>query len=138
MSPEQLEEDLTPRAQADLRELVGAGGRTKKKNEKSMLQQCSTDLTEQAKLGKLDAVVGRDEEVRPRKRGAGVASRAERSLSLKLGEFPVSHQLEMTGADKTAPFKNLRACCLGVEILGPTSVFLRGRYALCGYISLLG
>jgi hypothetical protein len=37
--------------QKDLKELVGAGGRTKKDNGKSMLQQCATDLTEQARLG---------------------------------------------------------------------------------------
>jgi ATP-dependent Clp protease ATP-binding subunit ClpA len=59
----QLETDLSARAQKDLKELVGAGGRTKKDNGKSMLAQCSTDLTEQARLGKLDLVVGRDEEV---------------------------------------------------------------------------
>jgi len=39
------------RKQKDLKELVGAGGRTKKDNGKSMLQQCATDLTEQARLG---------------------------------------------------------------------------------------
>jgi len=63
VDPVQLETDLSPRAQKDLKELVGAGGRTKKDNGKSMLQQCATDLTEQARLGKLDLVVGRDEEV---------------------------------------------------------------------------
>jgi ATP-dependent Clp protease ATP-binding subunit ClpC len=45
-------------------ELVGAGDKGSKKAKNSTLAQCSVDLTERARQGKLDPCVGRDDEVR--------------------------------------------------------------------------
>ena len=47
---------------ANERELVGAGKKTRKAK-KQTLKECSIDLTEEAREGKLDPVLGRDEEV---------------------------------------------------------------------------
>lgn len=44
--------------------LVGAGRKLRKSPKQSVLQQCGVDLTQQAREGELDPVLGRDEEVR--------------------------------------------------------------------------
>eukprot|EP00962_Isochrysis_galbana_P000385 scaffold107_cov106-Isochrysis_galbana.AAC.13 len=45
------------------KELVGAGDKSARKAKNSTLAQCSIDLTERARQGKLDPCVGRDDEV---------------------------------------------------------------------------
>ena len=47
----------------ETKELVGAGKKLGKKKKGSALEECGVDLTAQARLGQLDPVIGRDEEV---------------------------------------------------------------------------
>mmetsp|Transcript_40638 Transcript_40638/g.96555 ORF Transcript_40638/g.96555 Transcript_40638/m.96555 type:complete len:537 (-) Transcript_40638:179-1789(-) len=50
-------------AEGERKAKVGAGGKTKRLGKKSVLKECGTDLTEQAELGCLDPMIGRDKEL---------------------------------------------------------------------------
>jgi ATP-dependent Clp protease ATP-binding subunit ClpC len=58
------------------KELVGAGDKSARKAKNSTLAQCSIDLTERAREGKLDPCVGREDEVSAHSSSGAIASAA--------------------------------------------------------------
>lgn len=118
---------LNPAAVADAvkkgkRELVGAGQtRAKKKRGGSTLEKCSVDLTQKARDGELDPMVGRDEEV---KRAMQILVRRRKNNPVLIGDPGVGKTAIAEGLakliveDKVPPkLRNMRLISLELGLL---------------------
>uniref|UniRef100_A0A7S2ILD5 Clp R domain-containing protein n=1 Tax=Haptolina brevifila TaxID=156173 RepID=A0A7S2ILD5_9EUKA len=99
------------------RELVGAGG-GKGQNANTTLAKCSTDLTAQARAGKLDPVVGREEEV---KRCMQILVRRRKNNPVLIGDpgvgkTAIAEGLAQVIVDGKAPPRLANARILSLEL----------------------
>ncbi len=76
-------EQLLNRQSYDEESNSGVATKTKRKTKKSLVDQFSVDLTEQAKLGKLDPVIGREAQIR---RSITILNRRTKNNPVLIGE----------------------------------------------------